>query len=56
MIDPRGPLRTATAVELTNTITLVTLDCGHVANFVTHFRYRVGNKYHCFQCREEERQ
>jgi hypothetical protein len=50
MSDPRGPLRTATAVELKDGVPFVTLDCGHVRQFASHFSYRVGDTHNCFAC------
>lgn len=48
--DPRGPMRVATAVDPTHTVTLVTLDCGHIASFAQHFHYNVGDEHRCYQC------
>lgn len=50
--DPRGPTRIITAVDdrSRNDITLVTLECGHVAHCANHFTYKVGKPLHCFDC------
>jgi len=48
--DPRGKVRTITAVELTRGATLVTCDCGHVGKFAPHFTYKIGASIHCYSC------
>ena len=48
--DPRGPLRTAVAVDPQPGATLVTLSCGHVAHFAQHFHYEVGDEHRCHAC------
>lgn len=52
MSDPRGPYRTVLAVETTTSAHLVSLDCGHVAEQVTHMTPPlVGNQVHCIRCK-----
>lgn len=53
--DPRGPYRTATKIHNTPEAALVTLSCGHVANFVTHFSYKIGDEHRCHACGQAER-
>lgn len=53
--DPRGPMRTAVAVEPTPSATLVTLSCGHVASLAQHFHYKVGCEYRCHTCGQRDR-
>ena len=53
-IDPRGPMRTVVSVEGEASVTLVTLSCGHVGNFATHFHYKVGSATHCIECRRDD--
>src|ERR1019366_4144203 len=55
--DPRGPMRTITAVgEYRKSIDgsggciPVTFDCGHIAELNFTFSYRVGDTLHCFAC------
>ncbi len=49
--DPRGPVRTITAVGNTReTSHILTLNCGHVREFVPHYTYRVGDLCRCLLC------
>jgi len=48
--DPRGPNREIRKVEERADITLLTLDCGHVAQCVSHFHYKIGNQHRCYAC------
>lgn len=54
MVDPRGPYRTVLSVETTTSAHLLTLECGHVAQQVTHMTPPlVGNQVHCIHCKWE---
>lgn len=48
--DPRGPVRTITAIEERTDATLLTLDCGHVGRFNQIFHYKLGNPVRCHEC------
>ncbi len=52
MNDPRGPIRTITAIEERSDATLLTLDCGHVATCNQIFHYKIGASERCTFCLE----
>lgn len=62
MNDPRGPVRTITAVGEVRRATAptigdctpVNLSCGHVSEMNWIFQYKVGAYCRCFQCGQDE--
>lgn len=52
--DPRGPVRTITAIHESSGPTLITKDCGHTSEHAQHFTYKLGAQIHCFDCREQK--
>lgn len=53
--DPRGPLRTISAVEWTPTAYVVAFEeCGHTAHLNATMAVKVGERAHCLTCRDTD--
>jgi hypothetical protein len=49
-IDPRGPIRQITKVERTKDATLVSMECGHTAEWAPHISGQGSTEARCFEC------
>ena len=55
--DPRGPIRTVNAIrDRDGGHHYLDMDCGHAAEVVGHFSYRVGGTHRCHACDKEQTQ
>lgn len=44
------PNRVIVEIDLTPSIALLSLECGHVAQYARHFSYSLGNNVRCLEC------